>query len=324
MNVSGGLYISNKGLHVGDRSTGILNVSGSANVDLTGNQLVFGLTGQTSTGTANLLGGTVTANGIGKAGTSTARLNLNGGTLKASAAGTFLAAATLASATVYSGGAVIDDGGNAITIGQNLLAPAGNGVSTVPVATGGAGYLNTPVVTITGGGGVGATAVANVSGGSVTGITITSPGTGYASAPTVTLTGGGFSSAATLGTATIAANVSGGVSKQGAGTLTLTGANTYTNLTTVITGGTLALGSGYISSTAGYVVTNGATLDVSPMGTLTLSANQSLSGSGTINGSIATASGVSIYPATALPTTSRRCGHSRPPAEAGASRRASA
>jgi autotransporter-associated beta strand protein len=302
MNISGGLYLSNKGLHVGDRSTGILNVSGSANIDLTGNQLVFGLTGQTSTGTANLLGGTVTANGVAKAGTSTARLNFNGGTLKASAAGTFLAAATLTSATVYSGGAVIDDGGNAITIGQNFLAPAGNGVSTVPVATGGAGYLNTPVVSITGGGGVGATAVATVSGGSVTGITITSPGTGYTSAPTVTLTGGGFSSAATLGTATIAANVSGGLTKQGTGTLTLTGANTYTNLTTVITGGTLALGSGYTSATTGYVVTNGATLDVSPMGALTLSANQSLSGSGTINGSIATASGVSIYPATALPT----------------------
>ena len=45
------------------------------------------------------------------------------------------------------------------------------------VATGGAGYLDTPIVTITGGGGVGATAVAVISGGAVTNITILSPGT---------------------------------------------------------------------------------------------------------------------------------------------------
>jgi autotransporter-associated beta strand protein len=293
-NISGGLVVDGKGLHVGDRSTGILNVSGSANINLTGGTLQFGLSGQTSTGSANLLGGTVTANNVGVGGTSTSRLNFNGGTLVAAASGTFIPA-ILTSANVYSGGAVIDDGGNAITIAQPLLAPTGNGVSTIPVATGGTGYLDTPVVTITGGGGAGATAVANVSGGSVTGITITSPGTGYTSAPTVTLFGGGYTSAATLGTATIAANVSGGLIKVDTGTLTLTGANTYTNLTKV-RGGTLALGSGYTSATAGYVVTNGATLDVSALSPFTLSANQSLSGGGTINGSIATSAGVKIYP----------------------------
>jgi autotransporter-associated beta strand protein len=293
-NISGGLLVDSKGLHVGDRSTGILNVSGSANINLTGGPLQFGLSGQTSTGTANLLGGTVTANNVAVGGTSTSRLNFNGGTLMASASGIFIPA-VLTSANVYSGGAVIDDGGNSITIAQPLLAPIGSGVSTIPVATGGTGYLDTPVVTITGGGGAGATAVANVSGGAVTGITITSPGTGYTSAPTVTLFGGGYTSAATLGTATIAANISGDLIKLDTGTLTLTGANTYTNLTKV-RGGTLALGSGYTSATAGYVVTNGATLDVSAFGPFTLSANQSLAGGGTINGSIATSAGVNIYP----------------------------
>jgi autotransporter-associated beta strand protein len=143
--------------------------------------------------------------------------------------------------------------------------------------------------------------VANVSSGSVTGITMTSPGTGYTSAPTVTLFGGGYSSAATLGTPTLASNVSGGLTKQGVGTLTLTGANTYTNLTTVKEG-TLELGAGYTSATGGYVVTNGVTLDVSAFSPFTLSTNQSLSGGGTINGSIATSTGVSIYPGTESPT----------------------
>jgi autotransporter-associated beta strand protein/T5SS/PEP-CTERM-associated repeat protein len=296
LNISGGTLNGSKGIHVGERGTGILNVSGSAVLNLTGSTLQFGLNGSPGVvGTANLLGGTVTANSVAIGNSApTSRLNFNGGTLMAAASGTFIPA-VLTSATIYGGGALIDDGGNTITIAQPLLAPTGSGVSTIPVATGGAGYLDTPVVTISGGGGVGATAVANVSGGSVTGITITSPGTGYISAPTVTLFGGGYGTAATLGTATIAANTSGGLIKLNTGTLTLTGANTYTNLTKV-RAGTLALGSGYTSATAGYVVTNGATLDVSAFTPFTLSTNQSLSGSGTINGSIATAAGVNIYP----------------------------
>ena len=294
-NVSGGALNDNLGIHVGDRGTATLNVSGSASVNLAGGPLQFGLSGNTTTGTVNLLGGTVTANYVGTAGTSTSRLNFNGGTLAASAAsGAFLQGLT--AATLYSGGAIIDDGGNLITIAQALLAPSGNGVSAIPVVNGGAGYQDTPVVSISGGGGVGASAVANVSGGAVAGIIILSPGTGYTTAPTVTLFGGGYATAATLGAPTLAADISGGLTKQGAGTLTLTGTDTYTNLTAVAAG-TLSLGVAP-TATAGYVVADGATLDVSPLGSLTLSAGQSLSGSGTNNGSFATSPGVSIYPGT--------------------------
>jgi autotransporter-associated beta strand protein len=259
-NLSGGTLNDSKGIHVGDRGTGILSVSGSAVVNLSGGTLQFGLGGNTTVGTANLSGGTVTANNVGIAGTSTSRLNFNGGTLQA-AENNAAFITGLTAATIYSGGAIIDDGGFIITNAQPLLAPTGNGVSSIPVVTNGAGYLDTPVVTITGGGGAGATAVANVSGGSVTGITITSPGTGYTSVPTVTLFGGGYSTAATLGAATIAANVSGGLTKQNTGTLTLSGANTYTGNTTV-NGGTLEIVQATIATNSTVTVASGAVLQL--------------------------------------------------------------
>src|SRR5207302_503954 len=152
-------------------------------------------------------------------------LNLNGGTLKAQAnAASYLAGLTRA--TVYSGGLTLDDNGASITVGQALLAPTGTGVVSI-VVSGATNYVGAPYVNISGGNPtIPATAVANWDGsGTISTITMTSFGDGYTSAPTVTLLDGGGTAGtltATLGTGTSA---SGGLTKNGVGTLTLSGAN---------------------------------------------------------------------------------------------------
>lgn len=260
MNLAGGTLASVNGIFVGEVGTGTLNVSGTADVSLTGNNGLLIGNNATAIGMVNLLGGALTANKVSKLAAATGRLNFHGGKLAASVANAAFMTG-LTAATIYSEGAVIDDGGFAITIAQPLLAPTGNGVSSIPVSAGGTGYLDTPIVTITGGGGAGAAAVANVSGGVVTSITVVNPGTGYTSLPTVTLFGGGYSSAATIGTLAIAANTSGGLTKLGVGTLTLSGANTYTGNTTV-NGGTLEISQAVLATNATVVVTNGAVLQL--------------------------------------------------------------
>ena len=225
------------------------------------------------------------------------RLNFNGGTLRAGIDNpTFLQGIT--STRIYSGGATIDTNGKNITIGQNLEAPTGSGLTSVAIATGGSGYVGAPIVTITGGGGTGATAVADFDAatGTVTGITITNAGSGYTSNPTVAIahgfqTGG---TAATLGTVNIGALTGGGLTKSNTGTLTLTGTNTYTGKTTVAAG-TLALsGSGSIAMSSGVELTDvNSKLDVTGLSTYTLGTNQILSGHGSLvaTGKTVTASG---------------------------------
>ena len=71
------------------------------------------------------------------------------------------------------------------SLGTAVLSSGG--LVSVPIITGGSGYISNPTVSITGGGGSGATATATVVNGVVTGITITQAGSGYTSAPVVTI-----------------------------------------------------------------------------------------------------------------------------------------
>lgn len=245
-------------------------------------------------GILNLNGGVYSTRQISKT-NGTGIVNFNGGTLKAATSAsnsTFLTGLT--SANVFAGGLTVDSNGQSIMIAQALLAPAGNGVTTIAVTNGGSGYVGAPYVFISGTGS-GATAVANmVDDGTGNGtfkigsITITSPGTGYTGTPTVTLTGGG-GAGAILDTAVLAANSSGGITKTGAGTLTLSGTNTYTGATVVNAGGTLVAGS-----TSAFGINSATTVD----GTLRLAGKSnslgSLAGAGIVENANATSATLTV------------------------------
>ncbi|RYD94824.1 MAG: PEP-CTERM sorting domain-containing protein, partial [Sphingobacteriales bacterium] len=177
-----GLYVGENGLgHYTLSGTGelILNTNGSAN----SGTIQFGKAASALGGNFNLNGGTLTAFGVTKGASApdaVYRFNFNGGTFKSNGSNAaFFADLANTEAYVYGGGAKIDTNGHSVTIGEPLLAPTGSGLSAIALASAGAGYVDTPVVTVTGGTGTGATAVAKVSGGVVTGFTITNPGSGY-------------------------------------------------------------------------------------------------------------------------------------------------
>ncbi len=180
---------------------------------------------------------------------------------------------------IHAGGATIDTAGFDVSTIPTLQAPTASGITSIPVATPGVDYIGRPIVRITDATGIGATAIAdwNEASGTITGITITSPGSGY-SAPTVTLVGGGFTNAATLGTPVLGTPASGGLTKIGAGALTLLGGATYTG-PTVLSGGTLVLNPLQPFSSSGLTISNAVlNLDASSgvslnVGSLTLQNN---------------------------------------------------
>ncbi len=298
LNVQGGRFVmpnSNANAHYfyasNSYGAGVINVSGGGLLGSAGTGTELDLiklsTNTTTLGVLNILSsGTVQATKVKSSrGYGTALVNFNGGTLKVNNGGfLMLGGSNIDRATVFAGGATIDTDGKNTAVSQALLAPTGNGVTFIEVTAPGSGYIGRPLVSITGGGGTGATGVADFdpANGVVSGVTITSPGYDYTSAPSVTFIGGG-GVAPTVGTVTIGPVASGGLTKSGNGTLTLSGASTFTG-TTIVSNGVLKLGAANALSANSPVIVAGGTLDLNGY-TLT-NASVNLSSGSIVNGKL--------------------------------------
>ncbi len=296
--VTGGKFDSFIGMNVGEdsensawRGFAEFTVDGAGDATVAGNLTLAHRTNMFAV--VNLNGGLLTANQFAK-GTrgvgSIANLNFDGGTWRARAAGSLFGTgvSALDAVYVYAGGATLDTTNLNVTANANLLAPGGYGVASITIVPRG-GYIGPPFVTISGGGGTGATAIVNFdsANGTVSGVTMTSPGYGYTTLPTVTLSGGGTNLQTAVTGVTLAPNVSGGLTKLGSGTLTLTGTNTYGGATT-LAAGTLKLNTALALPAGSTLAFSGGTLDLNGL-TLTNLVNTSGSLTGGItNGTLRT------------------------------------
>lgn len=270
-----------------------------------------------STGTLNLNSGTLKVHGRIYRSTAatgnTGVINLNGGTLRAGANNVEMANTSLSGVRMFRGGVTLDTDGNAATFAAPIDGQSGNGVylpgGSLPVTAGGSGYIGAPVVSIsTDGGGTGAMAIATVTGGAVTSVTLTCPGTGYQAGDTIYFffNAGGADEPADLleyllTASDVASNSTGGLTKSGAGSLTLTQPSTFTgplnvNAGTLVANGTLAqttttVAAGAILSgnlnTAGPVTVNGTLAPGATVGSALGTSSLTLSGGSTFAAQIA-------------------------------------
>jgi autotransporter-associated beta strand protein len=265
-------------LWIAESGSGVVNVADNATLEtaVVNNGIQLGRNAS-GVGTLNLNGGVTRTKAIFK-GAGTGTLNLNGGVLEANQDNaTFVSGLT--NAFVRPGGAIIETSAFNVTIPQALLAPIGTGITSIALTTGGSGYLDAPVVTFAGGTGAAATAVANMiddgSGNgtlSIASISITNPGDYSVLPTTIGLAGGGNGAvAATLGALASAVNASGGLTKSGPGTLTLTGANTYAGHTTV-SGGLLSISTAYLHDLSNVLLASGSQMNLNFVGTDTINA----------------------------------------------------
>ncbi len=255
---------------IGEEGTGTLTVSGTGAVNVNSTQgLRIGHTA-TGNGTINLNGGTLAANFIQKSNAgSTAKINLDGGTLKALAGSAdFFLGLGSANIEIKAGGAKFDSNTFSDTITQGLNGVGGFtklGAGTVTLASTASAYGGATTITA---GTLSVGALADGGAASTLGASSSAAGNLVFNGGTLQYTGGSIamnrSFTANAGQSAIfdvptastiltlsggSAATTGGLTKIGNGTLSLTGANLHTG-TTSVNAGVLAASGSYSSAFA--------------------------------------------------------------------------
>ncbi len=271
------LGVGTGGTAAGTAATGTYNLSGGTLNTLAGTLGVTIGTNQGATGVFNLSG---TGN-LNMAATSTMQIGRSDGNTVPNTTGTF--AQTGGTATVgilrVGGAAATTSPGTTATLSLtggiftattfNALSAGNTSVSTINI--GGTADVTLPNFPTTRG--ASSTAILNFNGGILRN---SATGTFITNLTSANINGGGATFDTTLNSTTIsqallAGTGSGGLTKQGANTLSLTGSNTYTGATT-ISGGTLQLGDGSalgsLSTSSAISVGTGATFAVNQSDTV--------------------------------------------------------
>lgn len=170
--------------------------------------------------------------------------------------------------TVYEKGAFFSTGYAETYLNHTLTAPSGKGVVAVPFDTSKFkpwDYTGSPYVSIEGDG-YGATAVAEFdsANGVVTGIVVTSPGNDYTYANAV-IGYGGWTNKVTVA-CTLGEVAGGGLTKTGAGTLTINSTNTYAGATVVSNGTLTATDPDAYGASGEFEIGRAGILKISPKG----------------------------------------------------------
>ncbi|GAB1582842.1 autotransporter-associated beta strand repeat-containing protein [Phyllobacterium phragmitis] len=291
---AGSQWNVNGNLYVGQYGTGNLTIGTSTNSGgtVTVNGATIVANAGASSGTVKVSnGGTLATSSLRTGGGTGAKsVTFDNGTLRATGASTdFISGFTGAQFEIASGGMTVDSAGHAVTAtavlsGDGTLTKVGGGTLTLSgantfsggltvnggtVAAGAADAFSSGLLTVAGG------ATADLAGFDQTVSGLASSGTtGTAS---VKLGAGTLTVDQTTGTSSSFAGVisgTGGLTKASAGTLTLSGANSYTGATTV-SGGTLVVDGDQSAATGTTSVASGATL----------------AGAGTLGGAVSVASG---------------------------------
>ena len=257
-------------------------------------------------GTGYVTGITITSPGSGYASGENVAVSFNGGSNASNAALTAATAFTVPANTLNTSGGLTVTGNGALTL-SNPATYGGATVITAGTLTAGTANAVPAATSLTLGGAGGTSGYFNLGGynqqvgglamaAGATAATISNNGTSDA---TLTFNGSG-------GASTFAGVIQSGTHKTGltvsAGSLSLTNVNTYSGPTNV-SAGLLALSNASannIANSPAITVASGGTLDTTGLnsgaGGLTLTAAQTLSGGGAVNGPLTTVSGSTIVP----------------------------